>query len=138
MSTLLNATITAAVTADANAQLAGTRELIRLRSARYLTVQALFTYGSGGATAKAWLQTSLDGGVTWIDIACFSFTTATAAKVFTLDLTAVTTVYTPTDGTLANDTVKNGIIGDQLRIKYTTTNTYAGGTTLKIDVQVRG
>ena len=43
-----------------------------------LVIQANFTYGSGGTSADAWVQTSLDGGTTWTDIANFHFTTASA------------------------------------------------------------
>jgi hypothetical protein len=81
------------------------------------------------------LQTSLDGGLTWIDVAEAGFTTASARKVYNLSaLTPVTTVYTPTDGTLAANTAKDGVLGNWYRVKYTTVATYAGGTTLTVDV----
>lgn len=126
MTTLLDVTITTAVTGQTGLAVTG------LSNVKALALQAAFDYGSGGTTAKAYVQTSLDGGTTWVDIAAFAFTTSDATKVATLDTTAVTTVYTPTDGSLADDTVKNGILGDRLRVKYTTTGTYAGDTTLKI------
>lgn len=122
---LATTTITTAVTAS----LSGTTTI---RNARYLTLQANFVYGSGGTTAKAWVQTSLDGGTTWLDIASFAFTTASAVRMYSLDTTAVTSIYTPTDAALADNTVKNGILGDKFRVKYTTTGTYAGSTTLAI------
>ncbi len=94
-----------------------------------------FTYGSGGTTADAWVQTSLDGGTTWTDIANCHLTTASARKVYNLSsLTPVTTVYTATGGSLASNTAKDGVIGSWLRVKYTTTGTYAGGTSLTVDV----
>jgi len=105
-----------------------------LPGVRYLAVQGKFVYVSGGTNAKAWFQTSLDAGATWIDIAEFTFTTSTATRVYSLDTTAVTTQYTPTDGTLTANTSKGGILGDRFRVKYTTTGTYAGGTTLAVDV----
>ncbi|MGH6645108.1 MAG: hypothetical protein ACRED3_20680, partial [Bradyrhizobium sp.] len=40
------------------------------------TIEARFAWGSGGTTAKAWVQVTLDDGQTWNDIACFAFTTA--------------------------------------------------------------
>jgi hypothetical protein len=48
-------------------------------------IQANFTFGSGGATVSAWVQTTFDGGATWVDAANFSFTTASAIKVFNLN-----------------------------------------------------
>lgn len=99
-------------------------------------LQAVFTYGSGGTTAKAWVQTSLDGGANWIDIAAFAFLLASKKSLF--NLSALTPKQTPvftafTDGALADDTSVDGIFGSLLRVKYTTTGTYAGGTTLRID-----
>ena len=45
-----------------------------------LAAQLRLAYGSGGASIKAYLQTSLDQGITAIDIACFTFATASAVK----------------------------------------------------------
>lgn len=102
---------------------------------RALAVQANFIYGAGGTTVSAWLQTSLDGGATWIDIANFSFTTASARFVYNLSSgTPVTTEYTPTDGTLAANTAKDGLLGNMFRVKLTTTGTYTGTTTLEVDL----
>lgn len=98
-----------------------------------LTLQANFIRGSGGTTVDAWVQTSTDGGANWTDIAQFSFTTSTARRLYNLSsLTPVTTVYTPTDGALAANTAKDGIVGDQFRVKYTTVGTYGGNTSLSI------
>lgn len=106
---------------------------------RQLTIEVVLVYGSGGTTIDAYVQTSLDGGTSWIDIANANFTTAAATKVYNLSsLTPVTTVYTPTDGTLASNTAKDGIIGNQIRVKYKSTGTYAGGTTLTVHVQSDG
>jgi hypothetical protein len=125
--TLLSQTITTAVSAvtpDGNKEILGVIES--------LTIQANLTYGSGGTTVKAWVQTSLDGGTTWCDIANFALTTASARRVYHLTPVAVTSIATPTDGTLADNTAVNGILGPLYRVKLTTTGTYAGGTTLVI------
>jgi hypothetical protein len=97
-----------------------------------LTLHATFAYGSGGTTAKAWVQTSLDGGVSWIDIANFAFATTAAKRAYHLTAVAVTSIATPTDGTLADNTAVNGLLGDQFRVKLTTTGTYAGASSLTI------
>lgn len=96
--------------------------------------QITFTYGSGGTTAKFWVQTSFDAGVSWVDIANFALTTSSLRAVSSVRTgTAVAANYTATDGTLADNTIKDGLLGDQLRVKYTTTGTYAGSTTVQID-----
>jgi hypothetical protein len=100
-----------------------------------MTIQCNFTYGSGGTSADAWIQTSFDGGTTWVDVAECGFLLASAIKMYNLSgLTPVTTAYTPTDGSLGANTSKDGLLGTLFRVKYTTVGTYAGGTTLKIDV----
>lgn len=102
---------------------------------RTVSLEASFTYGSGGTTADYWVQTSLDGGNTWIDVANFHFALASAKFVYNLSsLTAVGTEYTPTDGTLTANTSKDGILGSLWRVKSTTVGTYAGGTTISISL----
>lgn len=104
---------------------------------KVLTVHASFTYGSAGTNAKAWIQTSFDNGSTWIDVMCFAFTTSTAQKVAQVGNFASTAVVTPTDGSLADNTVVGGILGPLLRVKVTTVGTYADSTTLKLQAMVR-
>lgn len=101
------------------------------------TILARFAYGTGGTTAKAWVQTTLDDGQTWIDIACFAFTTASGVKVINLSgLTPVTTAITPSDGAMADNTVQDGILGSAMRVKVATTGTYAN-TIISVKVSVR-
>ncbi len=103
-----------------------------------LTILATFTYGSGGTSAKYYVQTSLDKGTSWIDIASFAFTTSSATKVSAVfGAVALTAATTPSDGSLTDNTILNGLLGDRLRLKRTTTGTYAG-TTVAINVVMRG
>jgi hypothetical protein len=126
---LLNEGVTAAVTGVTPDGEKLQQILDRVES---LTLHATFTYGSGGTTVKAWVQTSLDGGASWLDIASFAFTTASAKRVYHLTAAAVTSIATPTDATLADNTSVNGLLGDRYRVKLTTTGTYAGSTSLVI------
>lgn len=129
---LLNITPTTAVTA----QVTSTFQLRPGPSGGLpsnMALQGTFTYGSGGTSADAWVQTSIDGGTTWTDVADFHFTTSSARFIYNLSsATPVTTEYTPTDGSLASNTSKDGVIGSQWRVKYTTVGTYAA-TTLRVD-----
>lgn len=126
--TLLSATLAGAVTGDVSAGVTVPRSG-RVES---LTLQGVITVAGGGTTAKAWVQTSLDGGSTWIDIANFAFTTSTATRVYHLTAAAVTSIATPSDGTLADNTAVNGILGDRFRVKLTTTGTYTGASSFVI------
>jgi hypothetical protein len=135
---LLNVSVAGAVTAQVGStfQLRGPGQVVLPTN---VTLQGNFTYGSGGTTADAYVQTSLDGGGTWTDVAEFHFTTSSARFVYNLNSsTPVTTEYTPTDGSLSANTSKDGVVGPQWRVKYTTTGTYAGGTTLRIDAFANG
>lgn len=121
-------TLTTAVTSTTSSVLQ-----FRRGAPRQLTLLCIFTYGSGGTTADAYVQTSIDGGATWTDIANFHHTTASLTRIYNLSaLTAVTTVYTSLDGTIANDTAKDGIIGTQIRVKYKSAGTYGGSTTIAV------
>lgn len=103
-----------------------------------MAAQLRLAYGSGGTSVKAYLQTSLDQGVTAIDIACFTFTTASAVKARNLSaLTPKTTDVTPTDGTLTDDTSVDGILGDRFRLKVVSVGTYGGSSILSGGIVVR-
>jgi hypothetical protein len=102
------------------------------------SIQARFVYGSGGTACKVYVQTSIDQGSTWVDVACVAFGTANATKVVNLSgLTPVTTPATPTDGTLTDNTCVDGILGDRLRVKVVSTGTYAGGTVVSVRAMER-
>jgi hypothetical protein len=134
MTILLNVPITTAVTASVT-----TPEQFRDGDPQAAIIQGTFTYGSGGTTADAWVQISVDEGGTWTDVANFHFTTASARFLYNLSaLTPVTTEYVPTDGTLAANTSKDGFLAPLWRVKWTTAGTYAGGTILRVDVAPRG
>jgi len=100
----------------------------------YLVVTGVFLYGAGGTDAIARVQTSVDGGLSWIDIVALGFLTAASTKV-----SAVTTGIAPgsqasvyTDGTMTVNTVLQGVLGDRIRVKYVTTGTYTGATSLAV------
>lgn len=101
-------------------------------------VQVRLAYGSGGTTIKVYLQTSIDGGTTWCDIACVALTTSSATRVLNFSaLTPKTTAATPTDGALTDDTTVDGILGDRLRVKVVSVGTYAGSTLLSVRMVAR-
>lgn len=98
-----------------------------------LLLQVRLAYGSGGTSIKVYVQTTLDDENTATDIACFTFTTASAVKARNLSaLTPRTTDVTQTDGTLTDDTSVDGILGTKFRVKIVSVGTYAGSTTLTV------
>lgn len=102
-----------------------------------LLFEAKFLYGAGGTTAKFWVQTRVDGG-TWRDIANFAFTTAPATKFSAVThVIALAAAVAVSDAVLADDTILNGFLGDAVRVKYTTTGTYTGATSIGIRVSAK-
>lgn len=131
---LANLTITTAVTAQ-------TTPVAYVGNGAFMSadIQGNFTYGSGGTTVAAYVQTSLDNGTTWCDVASFSYTTTSGCSIFNPSTTAgVIAPITPTDGSLTANTAIDGVLGNLWRVKYTTTGTYAGNTTLQIALVPRG
>jgi hypothetical protein len=132
MPNLLTATITTPVT---NA----VTPMLQRRTQRYgVILQGNFIYGSGGTSVDAWVQTSIDGGATWCDVANFHFVLASLRQIANLSSLTPVAPYTPTDGTLAANTVKDGLIGDRWRVKYTSVGTFGGNTQLMIDLSAGG
>ena len=111
-----------------------TRKVHRPDQFLSMTIQAKFTWGSGGTTVDAYVQTSLDEGTTWIDVANFHFLLASATKVLTLSSLTPVASFAPTNGSIASDTVKDGVFGNKWRVLVKSTGTYAGNTTLEVDV----
>ncbi len=108
-----------------------------------MTIQCNLTWGSGGTTVDADIQTSLDGGTTWTDVANCNFATIAASKrlIWTLESSLVAApvqVATPTDGGMTANTALSGVFGTMWRVKYQTTGVFAGGTTLRIDAIANG
>ncbi len=127
--------ITTAISAVVSGEVSG------LYGMKELSVEANLTYGSGGTTVKVWIQTSLDAGSNWIDVMSFAFTTSSLRKIHTVVMPAVVatrTNVTPTDGSLADNTILDGVLGDRLQAKITTTGTYAGSTTLDVNFVPKG
>ncbi len=107
---------------------------IPLRDVKHLQIIAKFVRDAGGTDVKVFIQTSLDGGVTFIDLMNVRFTTATATKVSAAHRdTPLAAAITPSDAGLANDVVVNGLIGDRIRAVVVSTGTYTGATTLIVE-----
>lgn len=99
-----------------------------------VTLESVLAYGSGGTSVAAVVQTSLDGGTLWRDVARFDFTTASATKHATLSglLSKAVTSY----ATLSSESVYDSVLGDRLRLVVTSVGTYAN-TTLTVRAAVR-
>jgi hypothetical protein len=107
-----------------------------LSGALAVTLSARLAYGSGGTSCYAVVETSLDQGVTWVQIARFDFTTSGLQKVMTVSgLTP--RIAAATAGSIAADTALDGTLGDRLRATVVSTGTYAGSTVVSVRANVR-
>lgn len=99
-----------------------------------VTIEFDFKGGTGGSSATAVVQTSLDKGTTWRDIARADFANTAAVKHCNLEglLSKGITSYAD----LAAEGVYDGVLGSQLRAVITSVGTYSD-TTLAVRVSVR-
>lgn len=128
---LAQTTIGAATTTTASA--------VTIANATYATVESIFLYGAGGTTTKVFIQTSLDGGTTWFDVAQHAFTTAAASKVSSVTalIAPAAQALTPGDAALTDNTIIQGVLGDRLRAKVVSTGTYTGATSVAVYAVVK-
>ena len=91
---------------------------------RSMSAQLSLSGASGGTTIDAYLQTSLDGGATAIDIANEHWTTSPAVKVLNFFTDVEVDAFAPTDGSMSSNTNQQGILGNMVRLKLVTVGTY--------------
>lgn len=108
---------------------AGTSDVItNLRDVRSLAAQLHVTAAAtdAGDILAVWLQTSYDGGAKWHDVGRFADVLGNGGaveRIMRLTCDAVTTAEeAQQDAAVAAGTVRNGPIGDRLRLKWTVTD----------------
>lgn len=100
-----------------------------LDSQRGVLLQANCVGPTGGTSIDAYVQTSADGGETWYDVANFHFTTSAGIKAFNLSSkTPVTSQAALASASLSANTALDGLLGDRLRVLWTSVGTYTGGS----------
>jgi hypothetical protein len=103
--------------------------------------QTTFTYVASAATSvDVYYQTSLDGGLTWFDVANHQFLLATSKKLSALSsmIAPAAQAFVPVDGALAANTIIQGVLGQLWRPKITSVGTYGAGTQVTGWITVRG
>lgn len=102
----------------------------------YVALYADYTNtGVGGTSIDARLQTSFDGGLTWCDIINCQVLAATLRKLGAVNkFIAAAAPAAPTDGTLAANTINNGLIGSKFRLKLAIVGAYLAADTYKVFV----
>ena len=107
--------------------------LIGLQGLNAASLQVRFNWGSGGTQTNVFIQSSIDQGQTWFDIANIQFTTSSGTELINLSgLDKLTTPTAPTNLTLTPNTVLDGPIGDRLQAVIVSTGTYGGNTLVSV------
>lgn len=127
--TLFAGQITAALSAQAQTPIED------LEGALSASLVARFLYGSGGTSVAALVQTTLDGGTIWYDIARFDFTTASATKY--ANLSGLTYKAAGAYAALGSEGQNDGLLGPMFRAVITSVGTYGGGTLLDLRMVAR-
>lgn len=123
--TLFTGAITTALTAAAQTAITSLDGMLAV------TFEAEVVGWTGGSSIQGLIQTSLDGGTTWLDVANFYFTGA-GKKFATMSGTAETpsgsAVSTYSALTSSSDGKNVGLIGPQYRGVVTTVGTFSNTT----------
>lgn len=118
--TLFAGAISTALTAQAQTAITD------LEGALAATIVVRLAYGSGGTSIAAVVQTSVDGGTNWLDVARLEFATASATKY--ANLSGLTAKANTSYSALSAEGVNDGILGPRFRAVLTTVGTYADTT----------
>jgi hypothetical protein len=111
---------------------------LNLQGVTALSCQVRFAYGSGGTQTNVYIQTSIDQGQSFFDIANVEFTTSSAVDEINLSgLNSVTTPTAAVNLALANNTTLNGPLGDRLQAVVVSQGTYGGGTLASVFCSLR-
>jgi len=127
--TLFAAQITAALSAQAQTAIED------LDGIEALSLVARFVYGSGGTSLAAVVQTTVDDGTIWHDIARFDFTTASAIKY--ANLSGLSYKAVGALSALGSEGQNDGLLGPKFRAVITSVGVYAGGTLLDLRMVAR-
>jgi len=111
-----------------------TRPIAIPKNTKSITVQSKFARAAGGTDLTVHVQTTFDGGETWADIIAHHFLITTLNQISAVRRdVALAASITPTDATLADDSIIDGLIGALIRLKYTSTGTYTGASSIQVD-----
>ncbi len=128
MSTLLSTTAAAAGTVTSAAQVVGYRHGVRA-----LGMQVNFTGGAGGTSVDVTIQTSIDGGGTWIDIwHCTQFVNTPARRCAAFAFQSPT-ADVPVSGALGTPATTRALMGGHLRAVAVVVGSYTS-TLVQVDV----
>ncbi|SRR5579883_913896 len=96
------------------------------------SLQVRLSGGTGGSTINVFIQTSIDQGQSWFDVANVSFATTPGVQVLNLSGLDKAVPVTPGNLTLSSGTILDGPLGDRLQAVVISTGTYGAGTLVSV------
>lgn len=137
---VLNRFVLAGTSPASASTAAGTQTVSGLGPANALSIIASLV-GATGGTLDIYLQTSYDGGTTWVDFAHFpQLASGAVASVRAwhvtrnLSQTTLTTVGTGTSPAITANSIVGGCWGDQMRLLFVAGASTSAGAAISIDL----
>lgn len=96
------------------------------------SLQVRLSGGAGGTKINVYIQTSLDQGQSWFDIANVAFANTPGVEVLNLSALDHVVMTAPGNLSLADNTVLDGLLGDRLQAVVVSTGTYTGQTLVSV------
>lgn len=97
-----------------------------------LSLQVRLSSAEGGTSINVYIQTSLDQGQSWFDIACVGFTTTPGVQVLNLSGLDKSAPAAPSNLALSPGTILDGPLGDRLQAIVVTTGSYTGSPLVSV------
>ena len=97
-----------------------------------VSLQVRLSSAAGGTSINVYIQTSLDQGQSWFDVACVGFTTSPGVQALNLSGLDKSAPVTPSNLALTPGTILDGPFGDRLQAIVVSTGTYTGSPLVSV------
>lgn len=91
----------------------------------------------GGTNVTVLIQTSFDGGNSWFDMGKLVLT-STVTGYANLDFLSPVAITSLSGAAIADNAIRHGLMGDQVRVSVTSTGTFSSGSRLDVWMQTHG
>lgn len=106
--------------------------VINLEGMVAASLQARLSSAAGGTSISVYIQTSLDQGQSWFDVACVGFTNTAGVQTLNVSGLDKAVPAAPSNLALAPGTVVDGPLGDRLQAIVVSTGTYSGSPLVSV------
>jgi hypothetical protein len=101
------------------------------------SLQVRLSGGAGGSNITVYVQTSIDQGQSWFDVAAFTYTNTPGVQAANVSGLDKASPAAPSSQGLATGTIFDGPLGDRLQAVVVSTGTYTGSTLVSVRAVAR-